>query len=99
MWNTSDRPVRYQQYDLKCRPVIPTNNKGRKALTLIYGSLLARCCVRVDKRTGSSTLSRTSRWSSESVRPPAVAGQFYPGSSAELERQLDEFMPPAEEMP
>ena len=33
------------------------------------------------------------------MRPPAVAGQFYPGSSAELRRQLDEFMPPVEEMP
>ena len=33
------------------------------------------------------------------MRPPAVAGQFYPGSSAELSRQLDELMPPAEALP
>ena len=33
------------------------------------------------------------------MRPPAVAGQFYPGSPAELGRQLDEMMPPTQEMP
>jgi len=33
------------------------------------------------------------------MRPPAVAGQFYPGSAAQLGRQLDELMPPEEEMP
>lgn len=33
------------------------------------------------------------------MRPPAVAGQFYPSSPGELGRQLDELMPPAEEMP
>ncbi len=33
------------------------------------------------------------------MRPPAVSGQFYPGSPEELGRQLDEMMPPAQEMP
>ena len=33
------------------------------------------------------------------MRPPAVAGQFYPGSPVELSRQLDELMPPAEVLP
>ena len=33
------------------------------------------------------------------MRPPAVAGQFYPGSPAQLGQQLDEMMPPAEELP
>lgn len=46
--------------------VIPTNNKGRKALTLIYW-LLARQVLRGEgaKRTGSNTPSQTSRWSFE----------------------------------
>ena len=33
------------------------------------------------------------------MRPPVVAGPFYPGSSAELGQQLDEMMPPVEELP
>ena len=57
--------------------------------------LLARQVMRgrEAKRIGSNTLSPTSRWSFRSMRPAAVAGQFYPVSGAELEHQLDSMAP------
>jgi AmmeMemoRadiSam system protein B/AmmeMemoRadiSam system protein A len=60
---------------------------GEPAMTLVMS-------LRVDSsRSKGQVVDRPQAFSGQAIRPPAVAGMFYPGTKEEIDRWLDEHLP------